>query len=94
MSLVITVQLKEVEAFKVEAAEIIKTAEQRIHEIQSLLPFSQMTYEDASYVQPELVLDMENKPSFWPHSEIDYVFEEPASETEKIEEQKKIDGAH
>lgn len=86
--------MKEVEAFKVEATAIIKTAEKRVEEINNLLPFGQMTYEDAAYVQPELVLDLENKPSFWPHSEIDYVFEEPEAETEQIEEPKKIDGAH
>lgn len=73
---------------------IIKTAEKRIEEINKLLPFSQMTYEDASYINPELVLDLENKPSFWPHTEIDYVFDEPEEEKAQIEEQKKIDAAH
>lgn len=54
-----------------------------------------MTYEDAAYIEPELTLDLENKPSFWPHHEIDYVFEEPEeAESPKIEEQKKIDAAH
>lgn len=79
-----------------EADVIIKSAEKRIEEINKLLPFSQMTYEDASYVQPELVLDLENKPSFWPHTDEDYIFDEPEGEKEKaqIEEQKKIDAAH
>lgn len=53
-----------------------------------------MTYEDAAYIQPDLVLDLENKPSFWPHQEIDYVFDEPEEVKSEIEEQKKIDGAH
>jgi len=52
-----------------------------------------MTYEDAAYIQPELVLDLENKPSFWPHEEHDLVFDEP-EELKEIEEQKKIDAAH
>lgn len=80
--------------FKGESEEIIKSAEKRIEEIHKLLPFSQMTYEDAAYIEPELVLDLENKPSFWPHQEIDYVFDEPEEEKPQIEEQKKIDGAH
>lgn len=53
-----------------------------------------MTYEDAAYIEPELTLDMENKPSFWPHEDIDYVFDEPEKENEKIEEQKKINATH
>lgn len=53
-----------------------------------------MTYEDAAYVQPELVLDLENKPSFWPHTEVDLVFDEPEAEKAQIEEQKKIDASH
>jgi hypothetical protein len=53
-----------------------------------------MTYEDAAYIEPELTLDLENKPSFWPHQDIDYVFDEPEEENAKIEEQKKIDAAH
>jgi len=73
---------------------IIKEAEKRIAEINSLLPFGQMTYEDAAYIQPELTLDLENKPSFWPHQEVDYVHEEPEEESLQIEEQKKIDAAH
>lgn len=48
-----------------------------------------MTYEDAAYIEPQLTLDLENKPSFWPHEEIDYVFDEPETETPQIEEQKK-----
>lgn len=76
------------------AQENIKNANSRIEEINNLLPFSQMTYEDASYIEPELVLDLENKPSFWPHTELDYVFDEPEEEKAQIEEQKKIDGAH
>lgn len=48
-----------------------------------------MTYEDAAYIQPELVLDLENKPSFWPHEEVIYVFDEPEEEKAQIEEQKK-----
>lgn len=73
---------------------IIKDAEKRIAEINSLLPFGQMTYEDAAYIQPELTLDLENKPSFWPHQENDYVYDEPEAESPQIEEQKKIDAAH
>jgi len=73
---------------------IIKSSEQRIGEIGKLLPFSQMTYEDAAYLQPELTLDMENKPSFWPHEEIDFVFDEPEQSAPQIEETKKIDAAH
>jgi len=73
---------------------IIKEAEKRIAEINSLLPFGQMTFEDAAYIQPELTLDLENKPSFWPHQEIDYINDEPEEETPQIEEQKKIDAAH
>ena len=85
--------VKNIDQFKVEAEEIIKNSEKRIEEIGKLLPFSQMTYEDAAYIQPELVLDLENKPSFWPHEEEDYVFDEP-EELKEIEEQKKIDAAH
>jgi len=73
---------------------LIQEAENRIAEINSLLPFSQMTYEDAAYVQPELSLDLENKPSFWPHQEIDYINDEPEADSPQIEEQKKIDAAH
>lgn len=53
-----------------------------------------MTCEDAAYITPELVLDLENKPSFWPHEDIDYVFSEPEGEKGNNEEQKKIDGSH
>lgn len=53
-----------------------------------------MTKEDAAYIAPELVLDMENKPSFWPHEDIDYIFDEPEEKTGKIEEKKKIDSTH
>lgn len=77
-----------------ESDAIIKSAEDRIAEIGKLIPFSQMTYEDASYVETDLVLDMENKPSFWPHSEEDYVFDEQEGENQQIEEQKKIDASH
>lgn len=84
--------LEEIEEFKADAAEIIKKAEKRIEEINCLLPFNEMTFEDAAYEQPELTLDLENKPSFWPHGEIDYVFDEPPeSENAQIEEQKQID---
>lgn len=62
---------KDIREFKAEAEAIIEKYETRIQEIDKLLPFDQMTYEDAAYVEPELVLDMENKPSFWPHEEID-----------------------
>lgn len=86
--------MKGVEEFKAESAVIIKEAEKRIAEINSLLPFGQMTFEDAAYIQPELTLDLENKPSFWPHQEIDYVFDEPEADSAQIEEQKKIDAAH
>lgn len=88
------VQAKSIEEFKVESDAIIKSAENRIEEIGKLLPFNQMTYEDAYYVQTDLVLDMENKPSFWPHLEEDYVFDEQEEEKPQIEEQKKIDAAH
>lgn len=73
---------------------IIKSAEKRIEAIGNLLPFSQMTYEDAAYIEPDFVLDLENKPSFWPHSDEDYIFDEPKAEKLQIEEQKKIDAAH
>jgi len=86
--------MKEIEEFKIEADEIIKSSEQRIEVIGKMIPFSQMTYEDAAYVQPELTLDLENKPSFWPHQEIDYVFDEPEQNASQIEETKKIDAAH
>jgi len=71
---------------------IIKEAEKRIAEINGLLPFGQMTY--AAYIQPKLTLDLENKPSFWPHQEIGYVNDEPEAENPQIEEKKKIDAAH
>lgn len=87
-------QAKGIEEFKVSANEIIHQAENRITEIKQMLPFDQMTFEDAAYVEPELVLDMENKPSFWPHTEIDYVFDEPEAEKLETAEQKKIDAAH
>ncbi|XP_015371709.1 PREDICTED: ATP synthase subunit d, mitochondrial-like [Diuraphis noxia] len=86
--------MKGIEEFKVESSVIIKEAEKRIAEINSLLPFGQMTFEDAAYIQPELTLDLQNKPSFWPHQDIDYVFDEPEAESPQIEEQKKIDAAH
>jgi len=53
-----------------------------------------MTLEEAAYIEPELVLDLENKPSFWPHQPEDYVFDEPEEEKLQVEEQKKIDAAH
>lgn len=87
-------QNKSIEEFKIEAGKIIKTAEQRIEAIGQMLPFAQMTYEDAAYIQPEMTLDLENNPSFWPHEEIDQIFDAPAEETPQIEEQKKIDAAH
>lgn len=77
-----------------ESDAIIKSAEDRIAEIGKLVPFGQMTYEDAYYVEPDLVLDLENKPSFWPHLEEDYVFDEQEGENPQIEEQKKIDASH
>lgn len=86
--------MKEIEAFKIEANEIIKNCEQRINEINQLLPFSQMTYEDAAYSEPQLTLDLENNPSFWPHEEEDYIFDKPQDSTEQIEETKKIDAGH
>ncbi|NP_001119624.1 ATP synthase, subunit d [Acyrthosiphon pisum] len=86
--------IKGIEEFKAESEVIIKAAEKRIAEINSLLPFGQMTFEDAAYIQPELTLDLENKPSFWPHQEIDYINDEPEAENPQIEEQKKIDAAH
>ncbi|XP_025424147.1 ATP synthase subunit d, mitochondrial-like [Sipha flava] len=86
--------VKEIEQFRVEAEEIIKKAEKRLEEIHKLLPFGQMTYEDAAYVVPELTIDMVNKPSFWPHSEEDYMFDEPEEKNVKIEKQKKDDAAH
>ncbi|XP_050522090.1 ATP synthase subunit d, mitochondrial-like [Daktulosphaira vitifoliae] len=79
--------MQEIEEFKKVAASNIKKAELRIEEIENLLPYSQMTYEDAAYIEPDLTLDLENKPSFWPHQEIDYVFDEP--QEEGSEKQKK-----
>lgn len=69
-------------------------AECRIQEINNLLPYGQMTLEEAAYIEPDLVLDLENKPSFWPHQPEDYIFDEPKKDTPQIEEQKKIEGAH
>jgi len=86
--------MKGIEEFKAESAAIIKEYEKRIAEINCMLPFGQMTFEDAAYIQPELSLDLENKPSFWPHQEVDYVFDEPEAESPQIKEQIKIDGAH
>ncbi|XP_050522108.1 ATP synthase subunit d, mitochondrial-like isoform X2 [Daktulosphaira vitifoliae] len=74
------IKMQEIEEFKKVAASNIKVAELRIEEIKNLLPYSQMTYEDAAYIEPDLTLDLENKPSFWPHQEIDYVFDEPQEE--------------
>ncbi|VVC25901.1 ATP synthase, F0 complex, subunit D, mitochondrial [Cinara cedri] len=62
---------RDIGEFKAEADAVIKKHETRIREIENMLPFGQMTFEDAAYVEPELVLDMENKPSFWPHEDID-----------------------
>lgn len=84
---------KGIEEFKVEADAIINECETRVKQIEKLLPFDQMTYEDAAYIAPEYVLDMENKPSFWPHQEIDYVFDEPEEENQNIQHCKRIDGA-
>lgn len=84
--------MQEIEEFKKVAASNIKEAELRIEEIKNLLPYSQMTYEDAAYIEPDLTLDLENKPSFWPHQEIDYVFDEP--QEEGSEKQKKVEAGH
>ncbi|XP_050528020.1 ATP synthase subunit d, mitochondrial-like [Daktulosphaira vitifoliae] len=51
-----------------------------------LLPYSQMTYKDAAYIEPDLTLGLENKPSFWPHQEMN-VFDKP--QEEGSEKQKK-----
>lgn len=81
--------MKSIEEFKAESDVIIKSAEDKITEIGKLIPFGQMTYEDASYVETDLVLDLENKPSFWPHLEEDYIFDEKEGENPQIEEPKK-----
>ncbi|XP_050547875.1 ATP synthase subunit d, mitochondrial-like [Daktulosphaira vitifoliae] len=84
--------MQEIEEFKKVAAYNIKVAELRIEEIKNLLPYSQMTYEDAAYIEPDLTLDLENKPSFWPHQDIDYVFDEPQEEGSG--KQKKAEAGH
>ncbi|XP_050520637.1 ATP synthase subunit d, mitochondrial-like [Daktulosphaira vitifoliae] len=80
--------MQEIEEFKKVAASNIKVAELRIEEIKNLLPYSQMTYEDAAYIEPDLTLDLENKP----HQEIDYVFDEPQEEGSG--KQKKAEAGH
>ncbi|XP_050434397.1 ATP synthase subunit d, mitochondrial-like [Adelges cooleyi] len=87
--------VQEIEKFKVQSAQSIKEAELRIEEIGKLLPYSQMTYEDAAYIEPDLTIDIDNKPSFWPHTEEDYIFDEPeAADNQQIGEQKKVDAGH
>lgn len=48
-----------------------------------------MTYEDAAYIEPDLTIDMENKPSLWPYEDIDYVFEKLQKENEREKDKKK-----
>lgn len=80
--------VRDVRQFRAESEAIIKKAERRIEEVENMLPFGQMTLEDAAYVEPDMVLDLENRPSFWPHQEADRIFDEPGDETPPAGEQK------
>lgn len=68
----VTVQAKQVasdvEQFKHASKARIAEHQSAIEHLKSLLPFDQMTMEDYRDAYPDLALDTENRPTFWPHT--------------------------
>ncbi|XP_014292778.1 ATP synthase subunit d, mitochondrial [Halyomorpha halys] len=59
---------KEVAAFKDASSQRIKAYQAEIDNINSLLPFDQMTLEELSESCPEAALEPLTNPTFWPHN--------------------------
>lgn len=65
----------DVEQFKHSSKARIAEHHAAIEHLKSLLPFDQMTMEDYRDAYPDLALDTENRPTFWPHTpeeQLDY----------------------
>uniref|UniRef100_A0A0A9WLZ3 ATP synthase subunit d, mitochondrial n=1 Tax=Lygus hesperus TaxID=30085 RepID=A0A0A9WLZ3_LYGHE len=70
--------------FKAESNIRIKSYKEEADRISSLLPYEQMTMEDFAEAHPDQALDVQNKPTFWPHNpeeQLDY--NDGSSETAK-----------
>lgn len=58
----------EIEQFKAASKARIAENQAAIEHLKGLLPFDQMTMEDYREAYPDLALDTENRPTFWPHT--------------------------
>ncbi|XP_055627775.1 ATP synthase subunit d, mitochondrial [Toxorhynchites rutilus septentrionalis] len=72
---------------KEEIVKFIKESESRIAEhqkqiasLRALLPFDQMTMEDYRDAFPDQALDLQNRPSFWPHTPEEQDLTQPKAE--------------
>lgn len=67
----------DIEQFKSSSKARIAEHQSAIEHLKSLLPFEQMTMEDYRDAYPELALDTENRPTFWPHTPEDQLDHKP-----------------
>ncbi|XP_046403733.1 ATP synthase subunit d, mitochondrial [Ischnura elegans] len=60
--------MAEVKKFVAESNTRITEYQKELDHLNSLLPINQMTMEDYKDAYPELALDGEKRPTFWPHT--------------------------
>ncbi|KAH8299617.1 hypothetical protein KR044_003527 [Drosophila immigrans] len=76
---------EEVKKYKLESEKRIQHLQNKIHELNSMKPYTEMTMEEFCFAHPNEAPDFINKPTFWPHT-----VEENLPNVEHVHEEKKV----